>query len=107
MDIIIPKRLIEDQKNNIDLYNTKKKCIQELPKTIYNIGYNSNVYLIIILLLILAVYTQNMYIFILFWISIPAVLFYEYIYFPYQINKKRNKIINANNINKNICKIED
>lgn len=91
MDILLPKRLIEDQKNNIDLYNAKKKCIQELPKTIYNSGYNSNIFLIIILLLILAAYTKNMYIFGLFWLSIPAVRFYEYIYFPYQINKKKIK----------------
>lgn len=107
MDIIIPKRLIEDQKNNIDLYNTKTKCLSNLPKTIYSRYYTSNIYLIIIFLLILAGYTENYYIFGLFWLSIPSVLFYEYIYFPYKINKKRNKIINANNIKQNTCEIED
>jgi len=107
MDILLPKRLSEDQKNNIDLYNSKIKCINKLPKTIYSRYYTSNVYLIIIFLLILAGYTKNEYIFVLFWLSIPSILFYEYIYFPYTINKKENKIINANNINKNTCELED
>ncbi len=107
MDILLPKRLIEDQKNNIDLYNAKKHCISKLPKTIYNKNYTSNIYLVIIFLLILSAYTKNEYIFVLFWLSIPSVLFYEYIYFPYIINKKENKIINANKINKNTCELED
>jgi hypothetical protein len=107
MDIIIPKRLIEDQKNNPTLYNIKKNCIAKLPNTIYSSYYTSNLYLIIIFLLILAAYTENNYIFGLFWLSIPSVLFYEYLYFPYIIKKKSNKISNANNINQNTCEIED
>ena len=107
MNIIIPKRLIEDQKNNIDLYNTKIKCIDKLPKPIYSRNYTSNLYIIIIFLLILSAYTENIYIFGLFWLSIPFVYFYEYIYFPYRIYKKENKIINANNIDKNTCEIRD
>lgn len=107
MNMIISKRLIEDQKNNPTLYNVKKKCIAKLPNTIYSSYYTSNLYLIIIFLLILAGYTENYYIFVLFWLSIPSVLFYEYLYFPYIVNKKSNKIINANNINQNTCEIED